>query len=120
MQKETTLEKLKLETNFLEEKNAKLTEEAKAELKQITNEIKKTGNEVALLELQLKEKEQALKLNELKLKELRKHIPHNRLRPIQPKVLSHHQSSAFLTSLPPDLRFIAEQERISQFRRFSR
>jgi len=41
---------------------------------------------VRLLEFQLKEKEQELKLCELKIKELKKSMPNSKLRPLQKRL----------------------------------
>ena len=56
--------------------------EAKSEYRRIVDQLSKLKHDIYLLELQLKEKDQELKLNELKYKELKKQLPHKRLRPL--------------------------------------
>lgn len=122
VQKEADIERLQLETSFLEQQKASLAQDFKSELKLIADDIKQTSHEVTMLDLQLREKEQELRLSELKLKELRKQMPHNRLRPIQSKRTMPLEpvSSVYLTALPPEIRVLTNQDRFARARRFSR
>ena len=47
--------------------------------------LNEANNDVRMLEIRLKEKDQEMKLAELRVKELKKNVAHNRLRPIKPR-----------------------------------
>ena len=120
-QQENTAVRLELVVQELEEQKAKIEYDAKTEQRDIADQIKKIGNEVLKLEMQLKEKEQELKLNDLKCKELRKQLPNNKLKPLnrndyrkakglQDNRSMDHNSHIYLTSLPNETEISIHEE----------
>jgi len=108
--------------------------DAKAEQRSLGEQIKQIQHEVFLLEIKLREKDQEVKLNDLKQKELRKQVPHNRLKPLtrDDKSRSYNprqgydarsvdnSSNVYLTSLPTDPQVSDIEHRLARQRRYSK
>ena len=72
---------------------------------ELSKNIRKSNNEVKVLEVRLKEKDQELKLAELKVKELRKQIPNTKLKPI-----NHKSTKRVALGGSVDTRSVSEYE----------
>jgi len=83
IRKENTTQRLISEVSQLEEKKSQLENDFRIDQRNLNDQLKKLQDNVGLLELQLKEKDQELKLNELKYKELRKQMPYGHLKPLR-------------------------------------
>lgn len=109
--------------------------DAKAEQRSLAEQLKKLQHEVSMLEIKLREKDQELKLNDLKQKELRKQVPHNRLKPLTRDGKSRktnaqkygfdarsvdNASNVYLTSLPTDHAVSDIEHRLARQRRYSK
>jgi chromosome segregation ATPase len=83
---EYTQEELeKLQYQLKEAENEKVVEEKKlkAQIQQQEQQIKALQNELNILNLQIKEKDQEYRLNELKIRELRRQLPAKVLKPLE-------------------------------------
>ena len=95
---------------------------------ELSKNIRKSNNEVKVLEVRLKEKDQELKLAELKVKELRKQIPNTKLKPLNYKgtkraaqggsvdtrSVSEYEEGTYITGLKQESRSIKDRKMTQQ------
>lgn len=86
------------------------------------------------MEIKLREKDQEVKLNDLKQRELRKQVPHNRLKPLARNDKSRscnprqaydarsvdNASNVYLTSLPTEPQVSEIEHHLARQRRYSK